>query len=340
MKDANADTENQNTDTQKADQGSTRVIVADVGNVAPNSKTKCAVLIKNDSLIPWTVATTRTDCGCTACTLDRTKIDPGESATLSVVYNANEHAEVINKKAWLLFREESAPAVVCRITGFVQPWCHAIPTTLSFGSVSAVEGKDLPTRIVVLNIKPDCAIDWNHSPQAPEWIRVEVVKSATDKQDETEQGTVVRIKVTPVLGKHLLADELAGVIVFHSEKKSEKDVVVPVMASIEPQLSAFPPRLVLASCKFGDRLTREILLKGPMLAKDIDNAFVRTNIKVTHDLGDQLIVETEAGKEPGQIAIKCLFAMPSSPTILVGKIKVACKGQDVAEIPVTAKVER
>lgn len=322
-------------DNQETNPRSVRVVVADLGNVAPRSKVTGSVVIKNDSLIPWNVATTRTDCGCSGCTLDPPRIDPGKSGTITIVYNSQSDAATIVGKAWVLFCEESAPAFVCEITGFVEPWCYAIPKSVNFGLVNANDGIELPSRIVFMKIKSGCAIDWSQSPEAPKWLRVEVISSG--EQEETAEGAVAKIKITPVLGMHAHLDERNGLIVFHSKNRSEKDVTVLVRAAIMPQISVSPTRLVLEACKVGDRITKEILIKMPFLGEKVDNKLDCSNINVSHDLRDELVVETGFGG-PGELIVKCNFIMPPTPTILVGKIKITSRGQDVAEVPVTAKV--
>ena len=48
---------------KEAEQGRLRVLVTDIGNVPLQSQTKRDIAIKNNSLIPWTVAGIQSDCG-------------------------------------------------------------------------------------------------------------------------------------------------------------------------------------------------------------------------------------------------------------------------------------
>lgn len=325
--------------TKQPEQGGVRLLVEDIANVAPKSRTKRNIAIKNDSLTPWTVGDIRSDCGCAVYKMEPARLESGAIGTLSLEYTAPNDAGTINQKVLVLFREEQAPTIVCLITGFVEPWCYAIPKEVDFGSLAVDKGKEMPTRTVVLRIKPGNAIDWERSPIAPDWLRVKVVEPPNRKENEGEQGKSVRIQVTPAFPKHTELNDFVGTITFESVEGPEKKLVVLARASIEPLLSAFPTFLSLGTREVGEKVTKKILLQGRYLSRDVDQSFIRKNIHVRHNLPNQLAVETIPGKKPGQVDIECRFTIPEFPPFLMGEIIVSCEGKDVITIPITSRID-
>ena len=119
--------------TKAPNHSQVRLLVKDLGNVDPQSQTRCDIAIRNDSPFAWTVGHIRGDCSCTVYGMQPTTIEPGAIGTLSLEYGAGETAGAIDRKLIVLFREKQAPTFICHVTGFVEPWCYAMPKEVDFG---------------------------------------------------------------------------------------------------------------------------------------------------------------------------------------------------------------
>jgi hypothetical protein len=325
---------------KEAEQGRLRVLVTDIGNVPLQSQTKRDIAIKNNSLIPWTVAGIQSDCGCAVYKVQPERIEPGAIGTVSLEYRAPDSAGTIDRKVLIVFREEQAPRFICRITGFVEPWCYAMPKEVDFGSLARSETTEMPMRTVVLKLKPGAEIDWERSPMAPDWLHVKVVKRPPETDKKGVQGGAITIQITPIPPKHVRSPKLAGEVAFQSLRDPKTRLVLPVQASIEPVLSSFPSFLSLGIREVRERFTTKLVLAGPYLPKNVDQSFIRKNIHVTHSFSGRLVVDTVPGEKPGELDAECHFVMPETPGFLMGEIDVRCEGQGVIAIPITARVDK
>ena len=171
---------------EQANQRRVRLVVEDVGNVPPGSRTNRDITIENDSAFPWIVSDVRSACGCVVDRIEPERIQPVQTRhspwRTSARWRGSDKPKGLRRVS-----REKAPIFICHLTGFVEPWCYAVPKGVDFGSVAVEEGQDLPTRTVVLRIRAGSRVNWRQSPKFPEWLDVKMVSGPDEKNRQLWQ---------------------------------------------------------------------------------------------------------------------------------------------------------
>ena len=106
-------------------------VVHDFGDVGPQTKHYCEFKFTNTGSGILRIADVNETCGCTPFSLAKTQYAPGESGTLKVQYNAEEHFGQVAKNLYVRSNDKTNPDVTLAIKATIMTKVNYEPKTLS-----------------------------------------------------------------------------------------------------------------------------------------------------------------------------------------------------------------
>lgn len=94
--------------------------IYDFGQIDPSTVLTNVFVIRNEGDLTFALKRIRTSCGCTRARLDPPLIGPGETARVSVVFDAARRRGSQKKSIWIFPRDARDPALILYIQGFVE----------------------------------------------------------------------------------------------------------------------------------------------------------------------------------------------------------------------------
>jgi hypothetical protein len=316
-----------------------RRLVENIGDVAPQSQTTRSVAIENNSSFTWTVSGVTTNCGCIVHRIEPQVIAAGLAGTLTFSFKASSNPGTIHRSIFVAFREPNTPTVSIDITGFVRTWCYSPDESVNFGVVVVGGDEKPPVRNVLLRLAPGKSLS-TRPPTTPAWLTASCLRNGVDDTANVRDGEAITVRLVPCFSGEAAPGAFAGDVTFQSSADPPEEFHLPVRASVRSfsALEAKPDRLFLGTRRAGDRFSTKITIRGKSLPPRLGATYLEERIRVTHDLGDQLVIKSTPGDEPARFHLECHFTMPTKPCFLTGTIKVRVEGHESIAVPVSAKV--
>jgi len=111
----------------------------DFGVMDQGAKGSHAFVFKNTGKAPLELTTGNKSCGCTSLEIERTRIPPDQSTTVTVVWNTNKTVGNDSEMAEIYTNDPKRPRVTLTVKGYVVKAVQVVPQSLVVGSVSADE---------------------------------------------------------------------------------------------------------------------------------------------------------------------------------------------------------
>lgn len=142
-------------DIKNAAEDRVELLEHDFGAIRTGSENRCTLKLKNTSDFDWTVERVQTSCGCTVASITPSKILPGETADVAVVYSAPRQGRAESRDLKIVFFESRAPDVRVRVKALVTEEIEIMPREMRFAAKSVEKFKT--ERLIIKNYG---AIEW------------------------------------------------------------------------------------------------------------------------------------------------------------------------------------
>ncbi|MDX9910234.1 MAG: DUF1573 domain-containing protein [Phycisphaerales bacterium] len=281
--------------------------------------------------IPEGYAGLRASCGCTQPSINKNVLQPGESATIAVVFNPANKRGTTDTRVTILSDDPTQPQAVVHVRSFVKETMRVEPRMLGFGRQD--HKKTAEQTFKVLSSKPDFKVEGIDTGENTPWLKGEVIDRQTVMiEGEVWQQTQIKI----VLGANAPVGHLRGgtVAVLTNDPKNPK-IVIPVAGEILGDLSVGPERLSFGLVNPGE-VTERLINISSRSGKKVEIIEVEQEINL-----DTPLHITQAYPNPEQpftIQISVAMTSPEQPVPIRGKLMVHTTDPDqpMLEIPLYA----
>ena len=128
----------------------------------------------------------------------------------------------------------------------------------------------------------------------------------------------------------------SGTVSLMSQVCSYQNLLVPVRVAVEPFLVAEPSSLFLGHREPAAKFSHEIVIS---LSRKLDSILNEDQLRVSHNLKENLQIDTILDREARKFLLTCEFKMPASLTYLSGEITISAGEVGSIVIPVAAKIQ-
>jgi hypothetical protein len=268
-----ADVKSANLPAPQSQPVSNSTIVHDFGVIRPKSRAEHQFLIKNDSAIPWTVASILATCRCTLATTPTEVIPPSGQGVFNLSYEAPTRRTDESKSVEVQFKESEAPRFTLTIKAAVRETVDVYPSVLRF-QLQKRPNAEVTSYLEVANYG---LAQWEGIQilSCPEWL--EITEQSTPVR-RSEAGQVFRLPVS-VSAANLAAKEYRATLKI---KVGQDTAEIPVFVSVASPVYVAPSRLFYGRLQAGEAKTKKLMFRFSDVLPTTDS------IRVHHEFGDQL----------------------------------------------------
>ena len=270
----------------------------DFGVIATGSEAKKVVKLTNvyDSTVE--IESVTTTCGCSAATLGKKILQPGESASVEIKMNTHKFRQ--KKEPWLVIQFKRPRRVSTRvpIKAYIRTDVVFNPGAIRFGKVDF--GKE---GTAVVDIAYAGRPDWDieHIKIANENL------TATLSPPQTGPGTI-KFKLTMTLSDKAKAGNLRDVVTLVTNDKSNPYVPLMVEGVVLPDIWVTPPTVNVRPLAVGQGTKFQVVVRGnkPFQIEDVAFASMTDSFKASlptkASVLHQIPMEFSAPDRPGRFA--------------------------------------
>lgn len=263
----------------------------DFGTVSQGSLVTHEFELENAGKGPLHIQRIVPACGCTASSVDKDFIAPGETGKVKVEFDTSGFSGEKVKTVRLYTNDPEQLSTLLRLKGVVQPDVVVEPKRVYFGDLLEGGEESRRTKIVTVQAREEAKITLGEVSSRSKKLEVELLESSKKRK---------KIRVT-VLGD---ADrgELRERVVVQVSGGKQRSVNIPVFASVKGPLRIRPASVAFGVIEGREPLRRSIKIEnvGP---KPVVIAGVSTNhpaVKATHKVlkqGKVFVVQVEVQPE-------------------------------------------
>lgn len=201
----------------------------DFGSVRQGEVVAHAFPIRNTGALPLEIRSIRSTCGCTVALSSAKILDSGERSTVDAWFDTKGLAGARVKEIELETNDPQHPVVTLRIKGTVQADVTATPTEVFLGRIA--RGRSVSRQVDVKVADPSIAVLDAIAQNGRVLVRRE-------HPDDPQVGARLIITLPPDAEPGRLTDE----VLVTTNSASQPQLSIRVLASVEGELSAWPPR--------------------------------------------------------------------------------------------------
>lgn len=260
----------------------------DLGMIRPvGGETRHRVVFRNVSGRKARIMQVHTGCGCMDTHLDRTELEPGQTAELEVLLRVPDGIRELNKAVVLRTDDPECPLTTFALHGKVEARLAVQPERVDFGTVPASE----------LPLLREITVRGADGP-----LRVAARSGLVSVEQVLEgEGLTLHVRL-----HRTQEGSVEDAILIASEDGEEK--TVPVSGTIAPELRFSPDTVVLVEGGVADGKPAEVALLWGKETAPI----------VSLDVSDGLHVECPVGEKPERLKVSCLQASAGTTEAAVG----------------------
>lgn len=220
--------------------------IYDFGTVAEGDKVTKVFDFKNTGKLPLEIQRVVTACGCTASTLDKKNLKPGETGKIEVVFNTRGFSGSKVKTVKLYTNDPENPTTLITLRGAIQKNIQVTPARVEF--LDLVKGQDYSAvkKKVSVTTRSGSGVKVRDVSTLSKDLIVEKIK--------TDSGYDVYVS---------LADSFSGLqlrerVVVRLNGAKYSAVNIPVFARIKPKYEFSPKTLSFGVVKKGEPLKKAV----------------------------------------------------------------------------------
>lgn len=282
---------------------STRKI--DFGVIATGSEVPKFIEIKNVHNETYQIAEVKTSCSCAKASIDKTILQPGETALISVQMNTRNFRQRKDSNVIILFNAPRFTEVRVPVTAYIRTDVVFTPGLVQFGDVEAgTEGT------AVVDIAYAGRSDWDID-------NIKITnKNLTATLEPVGQriGGQVNYKLTMKLSEGARAGRIRDMITIVTNDRTNPNVPLLVDGVVTPDIMIMPPVVNVGAVSPGQTKISKIVVRGkkPFQIEDIDcadmadcfKADLSTDSKALHQVPIQFNVPNRPGKFSEELVVK------------------------------------
>lgn len=277
----------------------------DFGVIATGSEVPKFIEIKNVHRETYQIAEVKTSCSCAKATIDKTVIQPGETALISVQMNTRNFRQRKDSNVIIQFNAPRFAEVRVPVTAYIRTDVVFTPGLVQFGDVEAgTEG----TAVVDIAYagRPDWDID-----------NIKITnKNLTATLEPVGQrvGGQLNYKLTMKLSQGATAGRIRDMITIVTNDRTNPNVPLMVDGVVTPDIMIMPPVVNVGSVSPGQTKVSKIVVRGKKAfqIEEIDcadmtdsfTAALSTDSKPLHQVPIQFVVPNRPGKFSEELVVK------------------------------------
>ena len=205
----------------------------DFGKMDVNSEGRHDFLVTNQGNAELELTEDATGCKCKEVVLEKSKVPPGQSAKVTLVWTAGEATTEFEARALLRTNDPKQPKLIISARGRVIEAVRAVPPTLVFYELSAHESttQEIPVFCFLDEPMEILGVEYSN-PATADFFDVDVADRLTDaqiaEQKDAKSGRMVRVTVK----QGLPLGRLRQRILLRTNLPSAKSVTIPVHATV------------------------------------------------------------------------------------------------------------
>lgn len=277
----------------------------------------------NNTQQNMTLGTPRVSCGCTAASLSKATLAPGESAAVIAHMDTRRipHANVTKSVlVYVPFLSPTQEEVVLRVQTVTRDDLMMSPDVISFGTVKAGAGARASTKVTFMS-----DANWKVTDAASTGGFVK-----TEVKEDSRNGSMVTYEVTAILDKNCPAGNWVSDINLTTSNAAVAKLRVPVTVTVAaPAVAVTPETAAFGSLPMGVETEKKITLKSGKPFKILEVKGADEQLKVT--------VEKTGASDVHTIVVA---ANPKTTGGFTRTVEIVTDDKDQPKlvIPVTAKV--
>lgn len=252
--------------TSSADQYTDQMLSTkkvDFGVIATGSEVPKFIQIRNVHQQTYQIAEVKTSCSCARAKIDRTVIQPGETAIISVQMNTRNHQKRKDTNVIIRFNAPRFTEVRVPVTAYIRTDVVFTPGLVQFGEVEAgTEGK------AVVDIAYAGRSDWDIDNIV---ITNKNLKATLEPIGNRGNGQV-KYKLTMTVSGNARIGRIRDMITIVTNDRTNPNVPLMIDGIVAPDISVTPAVVSVGAVAPGQMTMRQIVLKGkkPFRIEDID----------------------------------------------------------------------
>ena len=281
--------------------------------------------------IPEGYAGLRASCGCTQPSIDKHALAPGETATVSVVFNPANKRGQTDTRVTVLSDDPSQPQAVVHVRSYVKETLRVEPRMVGFGRLDHKTSAEQSLK--VLSSKPEFKVVSVKSAEDTPWLTDEVVSAETVMiSGETWRQTTVKILLGPTAPVGHLR---GGTLTIETNDPKNSKIVIPLAGEIMGDLSVGPERLSFGLVNPGE-VTERLINISSRTGKRVEIVKVEQEINLEVPLHVTHFYPNP--EQPFTTQVSVAMTAPEAPVPIRGKIVVHTTDPDqpTLEIPLYA----
>lgn len=277
----------------------------DFGVIATGSEVPQFIEIKNVHNDVYTISEVKTSCACAKATIDKTLIQPGETAVISVQMNTRNFRQRKDSNVIIMFSSPRFTEVRVPVTAYIRTDVVFTPGLVQFGDVEAGEEATAVVDIAYAG-RSDWDIDNIKITNKHLTARLEPVGQRGNGQ--------VHYKLTMKLSDGATFGRIRDMITIVTNDRTNPNVPLMVDGVVTPDIMIMPPVVNVGSVSPGQMTVRKIVVRGkkPFQIEDIDcadmadcfKADLTTDVKPLHQVPIQFSVPDRPGKFSEELVVK------------------------------------
>jgi hypothetical protein len=201
-----------------------------------------ASIVKLERIIPG--------CGCTAATLDKSTLAPGQTAKLIVRYDVRPYlGKIPRRDIHVVSDDKTNPMLTCAVSGTRLPRFRISPRVVAFGDIPA--GTSGEAEVSVETMGPGMKLVPERMIVDSQWVAAEVLSGAVKAT-----GSHYLVKVR--LDKNAPEGEIQARLFIPRAQDDGVGPVIQVNANIVGIVRAVPSRVFLGFCRPGQSVERQV----------------------------------------------------------------------------------
>ncbi len=187
----------------------------------------------------------KTSCGCTLSELDKTVLEPGESATVTITWTGKGYVGKFRQSATILTNDPAMPQIEFVVSGKITTVVQTIPSELVFSSIPAEEPTtgeipvycylDEPFEIVSFKLADQDTA--KHFQIAFEPLPEGMLKA----EPEAKSGQLVKVTVDPTVEPGLRPGEFQQKILVATSLGPDGSLDIPIRGKVVGDISVVGP---------------------------------------------------------------------------------------------------
>ena len=189
-------------------------------------------------------------CGCTTAGSWSRKVEPGQTGTIPIQFNAGGYSGAVTKGITVTCNDKSHPTVMLQIKGTIWKPVDAIPQYAIFNGTAEALASATSVIRIINNEDPPLTVS------APESNNKIFAAELRTNQPGKEFEVVIRIAGT------LDAPRTQGLITVKTSSTNEPTINITTLASLQPTLVATPPQINLPLGVITNKLPVTIFIRN------------------------------------------------------------------------------